>query len=224
MAKLESSFKNMLVSLFGATLIASASLGLVNDATREAIIKTEQNKQTSAIAAVLPSFASLGEPYKRMPSDGKDSITIFPALNEQGKIMGYAVKSYTYNGFSGYIEVMTGFNADGSIAGYQVLKHAETPGLGSKMNDWFRPQTKVSKSVIEKIFGFEVKAVERQSSVIEKHPGNNKLAVSKDDGEIDAITAATISSRAFLDAINRAYAVLDFTADVNQSSTNQKGE
>jgi Na+-translocating ferredoxin:NAD+ oxidoreductase subunit G len=224
MAKLESSFKNMLISLFGITLIASASLGLVNDATREAIINTEQKKQTSAIAAVLPSFASLGESYKLMPKDGKDSITIFPALDEAGQLIGYAVKTYTYKGFSGYIEIMAGFNTEGNISGFQVLKHAETPGLGSKMNDWFRPQTTVSKSFIEKIFGFEVKTVERQSSVIQKNPEKNKLAVTNDGGEIDAITAATISSRAFLDAINRAYTTISENISENSETSNDRGE
>jgi len=96
-----------------------------------------------------------------------------------------------------------GFNPDGTIANYSVLDHKETPGLGSKMDSWFKP-TQKEKSLIERIFGFEVKSVEKQSSVIGKNPETQALAVSKDGGEVDAITAATISSRAFLDAINRA--------------------
>lgn len=219
MAKLKSSFRNMVVALLGVTFVASASLGLVNDATKETIKTTEAKKQTEAVASVLPAFDQLGESYKVMPATGKDSIEVFPAQNSEGKVIAYAVKSYTYNGFSGYIEIMVGFDEQGTITGYQVLKHAETPGLGTKMNDWFKPQTTVSKSLIENIFGFEVKTVERQSSVIQKNPEKTKLTVTKDGGEIDAITAATVSSRAFLDAINRAYSVLNNLYDASTSAT-----
>lgn len=190
MAKLESSFKNMLISLFGVTLIASAALGLVNDATKDPIAKAEIEKQTNAIAAVLPSFEKLEPVKKILPADGKDSIEIFTAINANGEIVGNAVKSYTNNGFSGYIEIMVGIDKENVIYGYQVLKHAETPGLGSKMNDWFNDTGKPGQNIIGKSLS------------------NEKLSVSKDGGSVDAITAATISSRAFLDAINRAYSVV----------------
>lgn len=221
MAKLESSFKNMLLALSGAALIASTGLGLVNDATSNAIATTEKNKQTNAIAAVLPPFEKLGDSYKMMPESGKDSLTVYPALDVDGNIIANAVKTYTYNGFGGYVEIMVGFDNSGNISGYQVLKHSETPGLGSKMNDWFRPAKEVSPSVFEMIFG-KVETAEKQSSVIGKNPGT-ALSVSKDGGEIDAITAATISSRAFLDAINRAYGAVskDITTDGQTSATKQ---
>ncbi|MDA3929712.1 MAG: RnfABCDGE type electron transport complex subunit G [Prolixibacteraceae bacterium] len=191
MAKLESSFKNMVIALFGVTLIASAALGLVNDATIEPIAKAEMEKQTNAIAAVLTEFDSLGIAYKFLPSEGKDSIQIFPALNAEGEIISNAIKSYTYKGFSGYIEVMVGISNDGIISGYQVLKHAETPGLGSKMGLWFSNAEKPNQNVIGKSMSA------------------GSLSVSKDGGSIDAITAATISSRAFLDAVNRAYSTIN---------------
>ena len=190
MAKLESSFKNMLISLFGVTLIASATLGIVNDATIEPISKAALEKQTKAIASVLPAFDQLGVPKKLLPTDGKDSIVIFPALNANGEIIGNAIKSYTYKGFSGYIEVMVGIDKDGIVSGYQVLKHAETPGLGSKMAVWFNNPEKPNQNIIGRSLA------------------NESLSVSKDGGNIDAITAATISSRAFLDAINRANNVI----------------
>ncbi len=191
MAKLDSSFKNMLLSLFGVTLIASAALGLVNDATKDAIKAADIAKQTNAIAAVLPEFDHLNEPLTIMPETGRDSVTIFTALNSNNEVIGKAVQSYTYNGFSGFIEVMVGFDAEGVISGFQVLKHAETPGLGSKMDVWFSNTEKTGQCIIN------------------KNPATTKLTVSKDGGDIDAITAATISSRAFLDAINRAYSVVE---------------
>lgn len=199
MAKLESSFKNMLISLFGVTLIASSILGIVNDATIEPISKAALEKQTEAIASVLPTFDQLGDPIKVLPTDGKDSILIFPALNANGEIVGNAVKSYTYKGFSGYIEVMVGIDKDGILTGYQVLKHAETPGLGTKMSVWFNNPDKPNQYIIGR-------------SLV-----NETLSVNKDGGSIDAITAATISSRAFLDAINRANTVITKSGDTTQN-------
>ncbi|MFA9390436.1 MAG: RnfABCDGE type electron transport complex subunit G [Prolixibacteraceae bacterium] len=198
MAKLESSFKNMLISLAGVTLIASATLGLVNDATIKPIAKAEQEKQTKAIAAVLPEFDHLANPMKVLPADGKDSIIIFQGLNAENEVIGSAVKSYTYKGFSGYIEVMVGLDKSGIVSGYQVLKHAETPGLGAKMGIWFNNVDKPAQNVIGR-------------SLV-----NGTLSVSKDGGSVDAITAATISSRAFLDAVNRAYTVVNNSGDSAQ--------
>lgn len=102
--------------------------------------------------------------------------------------MGVAVKSYSMNGFSGHIGVMVGLDLQGNITGYQVLAHKETPGLGSKMGIWFNNAEKPGQNVIG------------------RNPGTAKLEVKKDGGEIDAITASTITSRAFLEALNRAHA------------------
>lgn len=199
MAKLESSFKNMFISLFGVTLIASASLGLVNDVTKAPIAKAETEKQTNAISAVLPEYDHLGTAIKVMPTDEKDSIEVYPALDANGNTVAYAVKSYTNKGFSGYVEVMVGLNSDGVVSGYQVLKHSETPGLGSKMGIWFNNTSKPGQCVI----GQSLK--------------NEQLTVSKDGGNVDAITAATISSRAFLDAVNRAYSVVATSKNKTQN-------
>jgi Na+-translocating ferredoxin:NAD+ oxidoreductase subunit G len=206
MAKLTSSFKNMLASLLGITFIASTTLGVVNELTKDAIAKTNADKQAKAIAMVLPKFDHLGESYKVKPADGNDSLEVFPALNSEGGIVANAVKTYTNNGFSGYIEIMAGFDASGTITGFKVLKHAETPGLGSKMDAWFSDASKETQNVIG------------------KNLESTKMSVKKDGGDVDAITAATISSRAFLDAINRAYAALESSYDAATSATKQQEE
>lgn len=205
MAKPQSTFKNMVIALFGVTLIASTSLGLVYDVTKAPIAKAETDKQTNAIAAVLPPFEKLGEPYKLLPDDGKDSIEVFPALDKENNEVAKAIKTYTYKGFSGYIELMVGIDKEGVISGFRVLKHAETPGLGSKMDEWFSNSEKPSQNLI----GLKL--------------GNESLKVSKDGGSIDAITAATISSRAFLDAVNRANATANnqYLTNGNSSATKQ---
>lgn len=196
----------MLISLLGITFVASAILGLANELTKEAIEKSKEIKQTTAISAVLPQFDKLGDSYKVMPKNGGDSLEIFPALNSDEEIIANAVKTYSGNGFGGNIEIMVGFDKDGTITGYQVLKHAETPGLGSKMGIWFCDASKDGQNVIG------------------KNPNNVKFVVKKDGGDIDAITAATISSRAFLDAINRAYAVLSESYDGSTSATQKVEE
>ncbi len=190
MAKLESTFRNMLVALFGVTLIASASLGLVYNVTKSPIERAELEKQNNAIAAVLPQFEELGTAYKKFPPEGRDSVDIFPALDQNGEIVAHAVKSYTYSGFSGYIEIMVGIDVNNTITGFRVLRHAETPGLGSKMEQWHNDTEKPGQNIVGRTLNEE------------------GLKVSKDGGDVDAITAATITSRALMDALNRANATV----------------
>ena len=91
-----------------------------------------------------------------------------------------------YNGFGGALNVLVGFDKDGNIIDYSLLSHAETPGLGSKAADWFKKGQK--------------------GDITGKNPGKGALVVNKDGGDVDAITASTITTRAFLNAVNNAYA------------------
>lgn len=186
MAKRESTFINMVVTLFAVTFIASAVLGFVYDLTKDAIEIAKLKAQNEAIEQVLPEFDELGEPYKVAVASSKDSLEFFPAY-KGGEMVGVAVKTFTNNGFSGFISVMAGIDTSGNICGYEILEHKETPGLGSKMDVWFRNTEKPGQNVIG------------------KNPQSHKFEVSKDGGEIDAITASTITSRAFLDALVRAF-------------------
>ena len=186
MAKRESTFINMVVTLFAVTLIAAAALGFVYDLTKDAIEIAKSKAQSEAIAKVLPPYETLGESIKVVDENGTDSLELFPAFNGSSTV-GYAVKTWTKKGFSGLISVMTGIDSNGNFSGYEVLEHAETPGLGSKMNEWFRNPEKPGQNILG------------------KNPVNTKFLVKKDGGDVDAITASTITSRAFLDALTRAY-------------------
>ena len=186
MAKRESTFINMVLTLLVVTLVAAAVLGYVYDLTKEPIELARLKAQQEAIAKVLPPFEHLGDSYKVPAESGADSLEFFPAYNGDD-LVGVAIQTYTKKGFSGLISVMAGIDKDGNFSGYEVLEHAETPGLGSKMVDWFKNAEKPNQSVIG------------------KNPKTTKFQVTKDGGDIDAITASTISSRAFLDALNRAY-------------------
>ena len=183
MAKKESTFLNMVLTLFFITLLASAGLGYVYELTKGPIAEAEKAKKLAAITEVMPEFDNQpsDEMYK-IPVDG-DTLYLYPA-KMNGELVGTAIESFTKKGFSGEIKLMVGLLPDGAINDIVVLEHKETPGLGDKM--------KKNKSDF---------SIQFQG----KHPDNVKIAVKKDGGEIDAITASTISSRAYCDAVTRAF-------------------
>jgi Na+-translocating ferredoxin:NAD+ oxidoreductase subunit G len=186
MAKRESTFLNMVLTLFGVTFIAAAVLGFVHDITKDTIEGSKVKAQSEAIERVLPEFDALGESFTVAVSSSDDSLEFFPAFKGE-EMVGVAVKTFTNKGFSGFISIMAGIDKSGNLSGYEVLEHSETPGLGSKMDAWFRNAEKPNQNVIG------------------KSPASHQFQVSKDGGDIDAITASTITSRAFLDALVRAF-------------------
>jgi len=176
MKKLESSFANMVIVLTVITVVAAACLGAMNNLTAEPIAASKKAKQEEAIKAVLPEFTTVDE--EAIVNEQK----IFRAYNANGELVGIAIETKEL-GFGGDVTTMVGFDANGTIIDYSLLAHAETPGLGSKLVDWFKVKSDIRGVSSEKM----------------------PLRVSKDGGEYDAITAATISSRAFLNSINKAY-------------------
>ncbi len=210
---MKSTLFNMVAVLFCITLISSAGVGLVNMITVEPIAEAKQKAVDEAILAVLPAFDD-----KKIDelSINEMPIKVYTAT-ASGEVVGYAVESMTKNGFSGVIKLMVGFAPTGEVLNVNVLQQAETPGLGTKMCDEGNP-------LISSIQG---KNLESMKLV------NGALAVKKDGGDVDALTAATISSRAYLDAVNRAYmaykSVVSGTepTDVSSGATNtvhtQKG-
>ena len=185
MAKTESTFKNMVLSLTLISLVASACLGFVYEFTKKPIELSNLNKKLDAIREVVPDFTNNpNNEMFRLPTGEGDSLEIYPAKKDN-TIIGYAVNTYTRKGFSGHISLMAGFTPDGAIINITVLEQKETPGLGIKMGE------------PEFIGQFN-----------NKNPAEFALKVKKDGGSVDAITAATISSRAFCDALQRAYNTL----------------
>ena len=185
MAKTESTLKNMVLSLTLVALGASACLGFIYEITKGPIETTALNKKLDAIKQVVPDFNNNPDAEMfRLPTGEGDSLDVYPAKNDS-VLIGYAVNTYTNNGLSGNITIMAGFKTDGTIINITVLTHKETPGLGTKMTE---PEFK--------------------DQFMNKNPKEFSLVVDKDGGPVDAITAATISSRAFCDAIQRAYNTL----------------
>lgn len=180
--KPESNFGNMILTLLMVAAVAGLALGGVYVVTKEPIAKAKEAKLNRALRQVLPDFDST-QIQQLEPDEGAEPLTFYSAFKE-GEVVGTAVETYTNKGYSGRIDVMVGFDKDMTILNTAVLKHAETPGLGDKMSkeksDW-------------------------SDQFKNKNPEEFDLAVTKDGGDVDAITAATISSRAFCDAVERAY-------------------
>ena len=181
----------MLTVLTVIAVVAGAVLAYVNSVTAPQIEKINAENLAAGIKAVMGSDnIKVAEPVE---ADGFKSYAISSPSAEP---LGMAIVT-TENGFGGPLEVLVGFDTKGTILGYTVLKHAETPGLGAKAGEWF------------------------QDKVVGKNPGQCNFTVSKDGGEIDAITASTITSRAFLLAIKKAYDHLPSTADTQTGATEQ---
>ncbi len=183
MAK-ESTLKNMVTTLSVITLISSALMGGAYVLTKEPIDNAFAQKTNSAISAVAPKFDN--DPSSEaftMELSGK-GYKVYPA-KMGGELVGYAIESFS-SGFGGRLSLMVGFNIDGSINSISVLGHSETPGLGDKIEP--------GKSG----FGVQFQG---------KNPQDFKMVVKKDGGDVDAITASTITSRAYCDAVNTAWEI-----------------
>lgn len=187
--KLASTMPNMILSLGIVCVLAAALLGGMYLITKEPIAEIEKQTRLEAIRKVAPAFNNDPEADARKYAlTAGDTCVVYPALMD-GKFNGAAVACHTMEGFGGEIQIMVGFTAEGDVKDYQVLSHAETPGLGSKMQMWFRDPAGAR-------------------SILGKSPATTNFYVVKDKaqhGQIDGITAATISSRAFLGAARKAF-------------------
>lgn len=183
MAKKESTLLQLVLTLTLITVIAGVALAAVFSVTKAPIEAAQQQKKNDAINQVLPGFQ--GE-LKEVPcqlEDDDDPLIVNMAYQD-GQLFGAAVQTYTNKAFSGRFDIMVGIDAEGNVLGTAVLKHGETPGLGAKITDG-------ESHFIQQFVGF--------------NPTQKQLKVKKDGGDVDAITAATISSRAFCDAVDRAF-------------------
>ena len=172
-----SSLKNMTLCLTLVCLICAAVVGVAYAVTKEPIDAAAQAKTTASIARVLPEFSSV-------PQEG--SVRVGGADYKYYKVdgAGYAIISAT-SGFGGLLTLMVGVAEDGTVHNTTVLSHSETPGLGAKCTS--------DERFISQFQGFD--------------PAAKTLAVRKDGGDLDAITASTITSRAYALAVANAVEV-----------------
>ncbi|MCI8342129.1 MAG: RnfABCDGE type electron transport complex subunit G [Firmicutes bacterium] len=156
------------------TAVAAALLGVVQSVTAEPIRISEEAAQVAAMQAALPEASS----FEEIESDFGGTITsASKGLDGSGNVIGYVVTANP-SGFGGAVPTTVGFDLDGVITGLQVTTPSETPGLG---------------------------AVAATESFTGQFSGmSGELAVSKDGGQVQAITSATITSRAVVSGVNEA--------------------
>lgn len=175
----------MVWSLFIISFFSSAALGFVYEMTKGPIAKATLEKKIKAIKEVLPDFDN--NPLEEMHVVNVEGGALyFYSARKQNKLVGTAIETFTTKGFSGTIRLIVGLLPDGTIKNVVVVEASETPGLGDKI--------KGERSSFSRQF-------------VNKNPATFLLKVKKDGGDVDAITAATISSRAFCDALTKGYEV-----------------
>ena len=204
MKKLESSLTNMVLVLTGVAVIMGGILAYVNHLTEGPINDQKAKALADGIKNVMcvsDLTVAKTDTVRQIDAKGKElTYIIYQIQDAQKKDLGAAVESTT-GGFGGDLKVLVGFDPDGKILGYTLLEHAETPGLGAKADKWFQKGEK--------------------GDIIGKDP-KEPLTVSKDGGKVDAITASTITSRAFLLAVNNAYNAYKVTpSDAQTGATKQ---
>lgn len=189
MKKIESTLPSMVIVLAGVAVIFGGLLAFVNHATEATIQKQDEIALANGIKAVMGAEdIQVTDNTELTQGTGKsdERFVIHHVSDNNGNPIGAAVES-TSLGFGGDLNVLVGFDKSGTVLGYTILQHSETPGLGAKADTWFQASGK--------------------GSIIGKSLADGyTLSVSKDGGDIDAITASTITSRAFLKAVNAAYA------------------
>ena len=174
---MKSSLRNMVLMLFVIALVCSAAVAVVYDVTKEPIKRAQEQKVVDALRKVLPAFESVEEMEER------EGVYVATKGDE---VVGYAIEGASPNGFNGNVSLMVGYTAEGVIYNVEVLAQAETPGLGANMESEGNAL----------IVSFKGKKAEDMT-----------MTVGKDGGDVDALTAATISSRAYAEAVALTYEV-----------------
>ena len=188
MAKKESTLKNMLIALMVITIVSGGVLGFVYGLTNEKIAFNKKEKNEAAIYNVL----NLNKENKPViKTIDHDTLVYNLAYTADNQFIGAAIKTYSPNGFGGKIELMIGILADNTINKVSVLSQAETPGLGANMS---KDGNKLMASINDKNI----------DDISTMNNGTYSVKVTKDNGKVDALTAATISSRAVCDAVEKA--------------------
>jgi len=211
MKKLQSNLMNMALSLLLIAVVAAALLAFVNAKTQGPIAKINAQIENDAIRSVLVGDSDVDMRVESPETKGE--LMLYRAYNDHEGLIGTAVRTVDHNAFGGDLTLMVGFSPDGTVLGYEVLAHEETPGLGAQAVTWFKQSA--SQSDGEQSRFSEVMLGKADAggnhNIVGMNPGTSDFTVSKDGGDVDAITASTITSRAFLRAVQAAYDAISRT-------------
>ncbi len=191
---MKSTLRNMVVVLFTITAVSAFLVGVVNNVTKDTIAKTNADNKLKALTEVLPAFEGEAKyVYDTIAIEGAQ-IVATRVMRSDDTTVGYAVETHSLikTGYADKIYLMVGFLEDGTINDIKVLSQKETPGLGANM---VKPGNKL------------------EASFKGKHAAELVFDVKKDNkaGSVDALSGATISSRAYADAMQTAYAAFLWT-------------
>jgi electron transport complex protein RnfG len=182
--------------LFLVNLIAASILAVTYNFTKSGIEKQENLIKEEALKQVMPE--KIGDRIEPVVKDGIIKYwKVFKGDNAQVQGYIYVTKKY---GYSSVIETMVGIKKDGTITGVRVISQNETPGLGAKIVEIVSSKTLLSS--LKEIFTKEKRLEEAMSPYFtEQFTNRNVKGLELSRGGIQAITGATISSRAVLDSI-----------------------
>ncbi len=179
--------KSPAAMILALTLIASGSglaLASMSEFTKAAIDQARQADLKANLDRILPAHANAPDEDVVVVDDQGKELQVYVAKDAAGKVVGAAFEVVGKKGYGGAIRILLGIDANEHITGYYVLEHKETPGLGDKAS---KDDPESDRDFADQFKG--------------KGLDNMKFAVRKDGGEVDAITSATITSRAVTGAL-----------------------
>lgn len=176
--------------LFVITLISGLLLGFVYELTKEPIQLQQEKAVTQACQTVFAEAASFqeisytasSELIEKENENGVKLGVVFEAKDGSGETIGYVISTTSTRGYGGNIVLYTGVSKEGTVKGVSILEISETAGLGMQASQVLVPQVK-DKTV--------------DAFTYTKNG-------SRADSEIDAISGATITTQAFVNAVNAA--------------------
>ncbi len=197
-------FVNAIVVLFAITVIMGAALGVVNNITKEPIAKTKQEAKEAASKSVYPTaatiatsdsvdYAAINDIVHQLGYPTVDIDEIAVALDSSGALAGYVVTATSSEGYGGDVQIIIGISADGTVQGLDFLTLNETVGFGQNAKE---PEFK-DQFVGQQVLAFEYTKTGADS-----------------EGEVDAISGATITTSAVVDAINAAVMIVNLMGGV----------
>ena len=195
MKKLKSTLPNMVAVLTGVALVTGGLLAWVHHVTEAPKLAEQQRSLAADISNVMGGTTVKETAVNSFSKvfDGKEyKFTVHDVADQSGQPIGKAVESTTM-GFGGDLTVLVGLDNNGRVLGYAIRQTSETPGLGIKAAEWFQKGAK--------------------GDIIGMDPTDKGFRVSKDGGDVDGITASTITSRAFLKAVSQAAQAINGTVD-----------
>ncbi len=197
MSDTKSMIKNALI-LFAITLVAGVLLGLVYQVTKDPIAyqeKLAQDKANQSVFSAAQTFeeVDVDETAAETVASAHPGVTIESvkkALDSSGSVLGYVIQVKS-KGYGDFIQYTVGITNESNVNGISIIKIAETPGLGMNAEKVIVPQ-------------FVNKAAQ-QFSVVK----NGQLTDA--NSQIEAISGATITSRAVTEGVNAAVSYFDNT-------------